>query len=58
MREDRFQGAAQPDVEEVGEVGITNVVIVWWVGGDYFVLTGRLSLRIALLYDLNENYPI
>ena len=32
--EDRLQRAAQPDVEEVREIGIADVVVVGWIGGD------------------------
>jgi hypothetical protein len=32
--EDGLQRVAQPHVEEVREVGVTNIVIVGWIGGD------------------------
>ena len=32
--EDRLQRAAQPDVEEVRQVGVADIVVVGWVGGD------------------------
>ena len=34
VREDRLQRAAQPDVEEVRQVGIADIVVVRWVGGN------------------------
>ena len=30
----RLQRAAQPDVEEVGEVSVADVVVVWRIGGN------------------------
>ena len=33
---DRSERAAQPDVEEVGQVGVADVVVVGWVSGNHF----------------------
>ena len=42
--ENRLQRAAQPDVEEVRQVRVANVVVVGWVGGDDLVeVDNRLS---------------
>ena len=35
--EDGLQRAAQPDVEEIRQVGVTDVVVIWRIGGDDFV---------------------
>ena len=37
VREDRLQRAAQPDVEEVRQVGVADVVVVGRIGGDDLV---------------------
>ena len=35
--EDGLQRAAQPDVEEVRQIGVADVVVVGWIGGDDLV---------------------
>ena len=40
VRIDRPYRTAQPDIEEVGEISITDVVVVGRVGRNDFVLTG------------------
>jgi len=45
---DRSERAEQPDVEEVGQIGIADVVVVGWVGGDNLSCTNLLKLRIDL----------
>jgi hypothetical protein len=42
LGEDRPQAAAQPDVEEVGQVGVADVVVVRRVGGNDLVLAADL----------------
>ena len=46
--EDRLQRAAQPDVEEVRQVGVADVVVVGRVGGDNAVKTCHLGSRVLL----------
>ena len=42
VREYRFQGAAQPDIEEIGQVGVADVVVVGRIGGGDLVLSAVL----------------
>ena len=28
------QGEPKPDIEEVREIGVSDIVIVWWIGTD------------------------
>ena len=46
--EDGLQRAAQPDVEEVREVGVADVVVVGRIGGDDLVRAERLRCGIRL----------
>ena len=47
--EDGLQRAAQPDVEEVGEVGVADVVVVGRVGGDDLVIDKTVCSASHLL---------
>lgn len=47
--EDGPQAAAQPDIEEIGQIGVADVVVVRRVGGDDFVGADGLRLGICML---------
>ena len=50
--EDGLQRAAQPDVEEVRQVGVADVVVVGWVGGDDLVdADSSALLRLPVAHD-------
>ena len=48
VREDGLQRAAQPDVEEVRQVGVADVVVVRRIGGDDSIARQQTALRIRL----------
>ena len=48
IRKRGLQRSAQPDVEEVRQVGIADVVVIRWVGGDDFVARDTLHPSVCL----------
>ena len=48
LGENGTQAAAHPDIKEVGQISVANVVVIRRVGGDDFVGADGLCLRISL----------
>ena len=52
LRPDVPQRPAQPDIEEIREIGIADVVVVGRIGGNYGSFQGTCSTGSVLLNDL------